>query len=353
MNIIDRYIGKAVLIGSLLAFLVLLSLSAFFAFIEQLGDLKGDYTALKALEYVLFVLPRKGYEIFHTSILLGTLLSLGSLANNSELVVLRAAGMSINRIAWSVMKAGLLLMLAAGILGEVVAPPAENYAQKIRASAISGSQSIRSGSAVWSKNGQNYIKVDKIYPDSRLSGISIFTFDNKFHLQRMISAKNAIYKDDTWQLQAVTETQFNELNFTQKQFAKKQWDGLMQPEMLDTLTVKAQNLSIVSLFKYVQYLQQNQLDSAQYELAFWMKVVKPFSVLVMLLIALPFVFGSLRSTSVGQRLVLGVLLGLGFHLFNQALNHIGVGYGLNPIVSALIPSLVFVMGGMFALKRIF
>jgi len=353
MIIIDRYIGKSVLAGSLMALLVLLSLSAFFTFVDQLGDLKGDYSAFKAFEYTLFILPRKGYELFHTSILLGTLMSLGSLANNSELIVLRAAGLSIARIAFSVMKAGLLLMLLGIFLGEVVAPSAENHAQKIRATAISGSQSIRSGSAVWSKNKQNYIKIGNVYPDSRLSDIGIYTFDERHNLVRIIRAKHAVYKESTWHLKSGIETLFEKQRFTQKQFDVKQWDDLVQPEMLDAITVKAQNLSIVSLFRYVQYLKKNQLDAAQYELAFWVKVVKPFSVLVMLLIALPFVFGSLRSTSIGQRLVVGVLIGLGFHLFNQALNHIGVGYGLNPVLSALLPSLLFVLAGTVALKRIF
>jgi len=352
MRIIDRYLGKAVLTGSLLAFLVLLSLSAFFTFVDQLGDIKGDYTALKAFEYMLFVLPRKGYELFHTSILLGTLLSLGSLANSSELIVLRAAGLSVMRITWSVMKAGLLLMLLGTILGEVVAPPAENYGQRMRTSAISGSQSIHSGSSVWSKNGQHYIQVGQVFPGSRLSDVNIYTFDNDHHLAHIIRASHAIFDGNTWQLEGVVKTEFEQRSFVQKQFATMQWDALVQPEMLDTLTVKAQNLSITSLFRYVQYLKQNQLDATQYELAFWMKLVKPFSVLIMLLIALPFVFGSLRATSVGQRLVVGVLLGLGFHLSNQALNHIGVGYGLNAIVSAVLPSLLFATAGLWALKRV-
>lgn len=352
MKIIDRYLGKAVLTGSLLAFLVLLSLSAFFTFVDQLGDLRGDYTALKAFEYVLFVLPRRGYELYNTSILLGTLLSLGSLANGSELIVLRAAGLSVMRIAWAVMKAGLLLMLLGIVLGELIAPPAENYAQQLRTTAMSGSQSVHSGRSVWSRNGQHFIRIGQVFPGSRLSDIDIYTFDKGYFLTSIIRARHASFDGKTWQLEDVVKTEFGEQTFVQKKVASMQWDALVQPEMLDTLTVKAQNLSMLSLFRYVQYLKKNQLDAAQYELAFWMKMIKPFSVLIMLLIALPFVFGSLRSTSVGQRLVVGVLLGLGFHLFNQALNHIGVGYGLNSVVSAVLPSLLFALVGLWALRRV-
>jgi len=353
MNIIDRYLGRAVLIGSSLAFLVLISLTSFFVFIEQLGDLKGDYTVFKALEYVLFILPGKGYELFHTSILLGSLMSLGSMASNSELLVLRAAGMSVARITWPVLKAGLLLMLFGAFLGEVVAPPAEQYAQKLRTAAITGSTSIHSGQGIWSKNKQNFIRIGIVFPNAELADVEVYTFDDKHRLVTILDAKRAVYSASAWQLQDVTETVFSERSFEQKHFDERKFETLIQPEMLETLSVDEQNLSMISLFRYMQYLKNNQLDAAQYELAFWMKLVKPFSALIMLLIAMPFVFGSLRSSSVGQRLLVGVLLGLGFHMFNQALNYIGVGYGLNAVVSALLPSLLFAAGGMWALKKVF
>lgn len=353
MIIIDRYLGRAVLVGSSLAFLVLVSLTAFFIFIEQMSDLKGDYTVIKALEYVLFVMPRKGYELFHTSILLGSLMSLGSLASNSELIVLRAAGLSIVRITWSVMKVGLLLMLFGAFLGEVVAPPAEQYAQKLRTAAITGTTSIHSGQGIWSKNKRNFIRIGTVFPDAELADVEIYTFDEQHRLVTMIDAKRAVYSSSVWLLKNVTETVFDKRSFVQKHFVERQFEALIQPEMLDTLSVKEQNLSMLSLYRYMQHLKKNQLDASQYELAFWMKLVKPFSALIMLLIAMPFVFGSLRSSSVGQRLVVGVLLGLGFHMFNQALNYIGVGYGLNAVVSALLPSLLFAAGGVWALKKVF
>jgi len=353
MNIIERYLGRAVLLGSLLAFLVLIALSAFFVFIDQLGDLRGDYTVFKALEYMVFVLPSKGYELFHTAILLGSLLSLGSMASHSELIVLRASGMSITNITAVVIKAGILLMLFGVFLGEVVAPPAEQYAQKLKTAAITGSTSIQSGQGIWSKNKQEFVQVGKVFPDDILTEVVVNRFNDQHELISIIKASRAEFKNDHWQLQEVTETLINKQGFTQKHYALRERNKLIEPEMLNTLSVKEQDLSIVSLYRYVQHLKNNQLDASKYELAFWMKLVKPFSALIMLLIAMPFVFSTLRSSSVGQRLLVGVLLGLGFHMFNQALNYIGLGYGLNAIVSAVLPSLLFTFGGILALKRVF
>jgi len=353
VNIIERYLARTVLMGSLLAFLVLVALSAFFVFIDQLGDLRGDYTILKALEYMLYVIPSKGYELFHTSILLGSLLSLGGLASHSELIVLRAAGLSITRITMVVIKAGIILMLFGVLLGEVIAPPAEQHAQKLRTSAITGSTSIQSGQGIWSKNKQEFVQVGKVFPHEVLTDIIVYTFNEYHELSSILKATRAEYRDGRWLLYEVTETLMNKQSFVQKNYPQLERGKLIQPEMLDTLSVQEQDLSIISLYRYMQHLKSNQLDASKYELAFWMKLVKPFSALIMLLIAMPFVFGTLRSGNVGQRLLVGVLLGLGFHMFNQALNYIGVGYGLNPIVSAILPSILFVFAGIWALKRIF
>ncbi len=352
MKIIDRYIRRTVVAGSLLVWLILTLLSGFFVFIDQLEDLSGNYTVIKAIEYMVFILPGKAYVLFHTSILLGTLLSMGHLASSSELVILRAAGVSVARITWSVMKAGLILMLAGLFIGEVLAPSAEQYAQELRITTQSASKSIRSGQGLWSKNKQNFAQIGRVYPDARLAGITIYSFDKKYHLSSMIKATSASYSKDKWNLNDVTRTAFKSSSFSQKHFDTLEWGMLVQPEMLDSISVKPMDMSMLSLFRYVQYLEDNQLDSSRYELAFWMKVVKPFSALIMLLIAMPFVFGSLRSSSTGLRLLVGILLGLGFHMLNEALNYIGVGYGFNPVISAFLPSILFAVGGFLALRKV-
>jgi len=353
MKIIDRYLGRTVIISSLMTLLILMLISGFFAFIDEIGDIHGDYTAIKALEYVLSALPSLGYELFPTAILLGALLSMGAMASHSELIVLRAAGISLVRITGSVLKAGLLLMLIGILLGEVIAPVAEQHGQKIRTAAQTSSTAIHSRNGIWTKQKKDFVQIGKVFPDMRLVDVTIYTFGEHSHLARMIRAKEASYQGDTWDLKDVTITVFEETSFRQKRLAQMTWRGLVEPSMFDALTVEAPFLSIISLYKYIKHLKQSKQDAAQYELAFWMKIFKPFSALIMLLIAMPFLFGSLRSSSMGQRLLVGVLLGLGFHMFNQALNHIGVGYGLNPIMSAALPSLVFATGGIIALRKIF
>lgn len=352
MRILEKHLTQTVTMGALMTLLVLSALASFFAVIDELSDIGGNYGIAQVLSYVAFTVPRTAYEVFPTAVLIGGLLSLGTLANHSELVVMRSAGLSVSRIGWSVIKAGFILMLIAIFLGEGVAPPAEQFAANRRAIAQKKPFSL-SGRGFWARDGNSYIGIKKILPDSHLEGVTVYTFGGQHQLSSILTAKSGLYKDNHWILYGVRETSIHEKRMDIHEYASKHWDSLLSPDVLEAISVQAENLSIVALYNYVKHLKQNKQDAAKYELAFWVKLVKPFSSVIMLLVALPFVFGSQRSTTVGQRLLIGVLVGLGFHLMNQALNHIGVGYGLNPIVSAFLPTLLFGGAGIWALKRVF
>lgn len=352
MRILDKHLSQAVTAGALLTLVILSALASFFAVIDELGDIGGNYGIAQVLAYVALTIPRTAYEIFPTAVLLGGLLSLGTLANHSELVVMRSVGLSVSRITWAVLKAGLMLMLIAIFLGEVIAPPAEQFAANRRAAAQAKPFSF-SGSGFWARDGKSYIGIRKVLPDSHLEGVTVYTFGEQHKLVSILTARSAVYAQNHWMLNGVREAVLQEKEMIIRNYETHKWDSLLSPDVLEAISVKAENLSISALYNYVAHLKQNKLDAAKYELAFWVKLIKPFSSIIMLLVAMPFVFGSQRSTTVGQRLLIGVLVGIGFHLMNQALNHIGIGYGLNPIVSAVLPSLLFAVAGIYALRRVF
>lgn len=352
ITILDRYLGGTVIRGALLALLVLASLSAFFTLLGELGDLRNDYGLLKATMYTLLTLPRRIYEMFPTAVLLGGLMSLGALAANSELVVMRAAGISVRRITLAVLQAGLVLALIAAVLGEVIAPPGEQYAQSMRSAAQTGYITLQSDSGFWARDGRNFVQIRRVLPGPQLLDITIYEFDDNLRLQRLISAHSATYQNGYWQLEQVKESRIEPQGVTTQAMDRAEWQSILQPEVVEVLSVKPEDLAASALARYVTYLDENSLDSERYRLAFWVKVVTPFSTLVMLLIAIPFVFGSLRSAHAGTRLLVGVLLGMGFYLMNQALNHVGLVYGLPPLLSALVPTLVFAVGGLVAVSRI-
>lgn len=352
ITILDRYLGGTVIRGALLALLVLASLSAFFTLLGELGDLHKDYDLAKASLYVLLTLPRRIYEMFPTAVLLGGLMSLGGLAANSELMVMRAAGVSVTRITLAVLQAGLILAVLAGVLGEVVAPPGEKYAQSMRSAAQTGYITLQSDNGFWARDGNNFVQIRRVLPGAQLQDITIYELDDALRLRSLIHARSASYIDGRWELEQVEQSRIDTAGVTTRALDSAGWRSLLKPDLLDVLSVKPEDLAASALSRYVGYLEENNLSSDRYRLAFWVKIVTPFSTLVMLLIAIPFVFGSLRSAHGGTRILVGVLLGMGFYLLNQALNHVGLVYGIPPILSALAPTLIFAAGGLYAISRI-
>ncbi len=351
MRIIDRYVARQVITGSLLALFVLTGIAVFFTFLAQLGDLNQRYTLGKAIAYVLLSLPRRAYELLPTAVLLGSLMGLGALASSSELVVLRAAGVSVARVGLSVLKAGLAVGVFALLLGEVVAPPGEQYAQQMKSAAMTGAITLRSRHGFWARDGQNYVSISRVLPGARLENIVIYRYDDSLRLRSVTHAPHAEFRDGRWLLRDIRQTRFSDAGAHVEVRKQAWWSSILAPELLDVLVVKPLHLSAWSLMQYIRYLRLNSLDTQQYSLALWVKLMQPFTAMAMLLLAVPFVFGSLRSTGAGQRMLVGVLIGMGFHLASQAIHHTGLVYGAPAALSAATPVVLMVLTAWWMMRR--
>lgn len=352
MRILDRHIARSVLGGTMVALFALVAIDVFFAFFNEINRLGRDgYGLVHAVGYMVLTVPRRMYEFFPTAVLLGALLSLGAIAASSELIAMRAAGVSIGQIARSALKAGFVIMLVAFAIGEFVAPVAEDKAQALR-SVASGKSVLVRGGGLWARDGNRYVRVGAIRPDQRLLDVEVYEVGEGHRLIAATRAKSAVWEDGEWVLGDVRRSRFTEAGVMVDTVGEEHWPALVTPEMFDVLAVEPHRMSAWSLSKYVLYLRENALDAAPYELAFWTRFTTPLSSLVMLLLALPFVFGSLRTGGAGQRLFVGILIGLGFHIMSQTLNHIGLVYGLSPLASAFAPLLIFLALSLVALGRL-
>jgi lipopolysaccharide export system permease protein len=353
VKILDTYIGKAVIGG---AFMVMCVLLALFIFIDFIGELdvvgRGDYNAWTAFRYVLLSAPRLTYELMPMAALIGSLVGLGALAGNNELVIMRAAGVSLLRITWAVLKAGLLLVFFAIWLGEWVVADAEQSAANIRSSALTGNKTLKTAEGFWTRDARDFIDVRAVLPGGKLVDVYIYEFDDGHALRRISHAMNATYEQGQWHLKRVRRSEIGPDGVTTEQLPAMTWRSQLSPDLLDIVAIKPDSLSISGLYKYIRYLRQNGLSSGRYEIEFWTKVVLPFATCVMVFAALPFVFGSLRAVGVGQRMLMGVLVGIGFYLFNQTINYVGLVYDFNPLLSALLPTLVLLAAAVYMMRRV-
>jgi len=335
--------------------LILIGLYTFMDLITELDDLgKGNYQLMDVLGYMFYSMPKRVYELLPIAALLGTVLGLGNLASQSELVAMRAAGVSIQQINKAVIVVALCLMAVAVVVGEVIRPPAEQHALEIKSMAQTGTVGTRSEHGFWTRDGLHFNHIDKILPDGRFSGISIYEFDASHRLRLITQAKEAKYNNDdgNWRLTNVIQSHIDEKGVEVKAIEHARWKSQLNPGLLNIVVVPPEFLPVWSLLEYINFLKNNHQSVEQYEMAFWIKVMMPISSAVMVFLAVPFVFGPLRSSTIGSRILMGALVGIGFHLFNQTFQHIGIVFGVLPWLSAAIPTFTFAVIGMFFMMRL-
>lgn len=353
MRYLDRYIGRHVVVGVLLALSVLVALFTFITFVDDLGDIgRGSYTLATSLEYVLLTVPRRTFQLFPLAALVGSLAGLGVLAGSSELTVVRASGVSLARITLAVMRAGALLMVAAILIGEVVAPACERLAQEQRALAMSGNTASRLGSGVWLREGTSFINIQQVLPDKQLGNVYIYEFDEHHRLQVATLAKSARYENGKWVLNDVHQSVITDHGVTERTMPRTVWGSLLAPDVVKLVAAEPDSMSVPALFHYIGFLEKNDLNTARYEIALWSKLAYPVATLVMIFLAIPLVLGRLSPVGIGQRILVGTLAGIAFHILQESSTHLGIVYGFSPALSALAPTLLFLAIGVRLMARV-
>ena len=353
MKILDRYIAQVVATGTGIALLVVVGLDAFFMVISEIEAVgKGSYTMGKMLLYIVLSLPHGVYELFPVATLLGSLMGMGALAANSELIAMRASGLSVWRIERSVLQVGVFLLLGVAVVGEVIAPAAEQIGQQLRLSATNKTISFLGSHGLWVRDGNFYINAGNVLAEDELTNVSVYELDEQRRLSTITHATEAHYADGKWELKNLHQTRFEGDGVTTSHNKTRIWESLLTPDLLSIVALKPQTMSVRDINQFSRYLEDNGLDSRQYRYAFWGRLMTPLSALVMLFISVPFVFGGMRSVSAGLRLFLGILVGFGFYLTSQVMTQVGQVYGMHPLVAAAIPSLVFIAAGVYAVRRI-
>ena len=353
MNVLTGYIVREILKGSLVALLLLLTLFNLFTFSDELKDLGGGYGLKQIFYYLILTSPRVFYELVPASALLGSLFILGAMGNNRELIAMRAAGLSVFGIIRAVMLAGAVLVIISIGVGEFVAPVTERMAQMVRVSARNEQILMDTKYGIWLREGKQFINVRQIEEDGNLADMSIYELDDQQHLHQAIHADQAVFLGkQQWQMKNIKKSEIS----TQQMLASTQneqlWKSSIAPNLLKIIVVNPNNLSLYDLDSYVGFLKKNHQKSHVFELAFWGRVVNPLVTFVMLLLSAPFVIGVKRGVSVGGRMMIGVIIGMGFNIIDKIIGHLGLIYNLNPPLMAFIPSLTVLALAVFAVRRI-
>ncbi|MGV8712531.1 MAG: LPS export ABC transporter permease LptG [Nitrosomonas sp.] len=352
--VIYRYIASQVQLGFMIAIAILLPLFSFFDLLDQLDDVgRGTYRVPDAFLYTALLLPRRFIQIAPFVALLGTVIALGKLAVHSELIAMRVAGLSPLRISLAPLSIGIILLLSVAALEQFIAPQLQQKAITLRALALEQSAELGKNLGIWTRNEKNILRIGHMLHTKKAIGIEILQIDQDGFLQTHTLAESAdIINDDIWKLNNVVIRTFSGDHIAAQHLGTLDWPSFLNPEDVLTLTKPPESLSPVELLRHVEFLRSTGQDADAYDLALWRKVGSAFMTIAMLLLSIPFVFGSIR-TGLSNKLVFAALIGVAVYLIDQILANVGLLLHVNPAVIALAPSLTMIIIANVWLSRTF
>ena len=352
MGILDRYIGKTIFAATFLSLFVLIGLSSIIKFVEQMRNVgQGTYDVWHAAYFVILKMPVEIAIFFPMAALIGALIGLGSLASSSELVVMQAAGMSKLRIAGAVLKTAVPMVLMVMLLGEFVAPKTDKEAYSMRDQARKGTLTVSNKYGVWVKDADSFVSIERMNNQAELFNVQLYFFNEKMQLERAIVARKGVYQDNTWMLINTSETLFEGDKTIVEYKINFLWETGLTPKKLEVILSEPDKMSMRDIYNYITYLEVNEQDASRFWLTFWRKAVLPFTIVVMMLLSVSFIFGGLRTVTMGTRLIFGIASGFVFHVSGELFGPFSLVFNLPPVLGALLPSLLVLIIAMYLLKR--
>jgi lipopolysaccharide export system permease protein len=354
MMLLRRYIILTVLRGVAGTLGVIVAVVACIELVGQLNDVgTGSYSMTDALAFVALRLPRSVFETLPAAALIGSLLALGNLAVHRELVVMRASGISPLDLLVAVGLAGFGLAVVMVLLGESLAPSLGAYASELRTRALMEDAPLADGQSTWLKDGDRILSLRRRPGEFGYGGgVLLFELGPEQRLDKIARADSAqIGAGNSWVLSNYAETQFSSDAITSRVERVSPQAYTLNPELLELSVVRQDLLDTPALRRYIRYLQENDLDARRYQIAYWARMATIVSAVLMTVLALPFVFGGLRSAGRGARLLVGLVIGLGYYVLGEVLVSGGEVYDLDPLVVAWAPSAALLVITVIAFAR--
>lgn len=352
MLILRRYLAKEVFVATSVVLVTLLLVILLFLLIDELGNLDANYHASNALVYVMLKMPRWAVQLFPLAMMIGAVFSLGRLADQSELTVIRSAGISANRILFAVLAAGLIPIIMMLLVAELVVPKSELNARAIYNAAHNQSVFQKTRYGIWLRHGGDFFHIKKMQSTSNMHGVEYYQYSNN-KLKEVVFAPSArLDKSGFWYLYNPKTTTITDSKLIIKKEKIRSIKTDMSPEIIQQIQVESQTQSSRDLIEQRRYLAENSLDTLEVDYALWARVSYPFVTALMIFMAFPFAFGSNRVSSASQRMFFGIMVGLSFFVASRVFEQIGLLYLMPGWLTYFSPIILFFIFGMFLYRKI-
>lgn len=357
MRLIDRLIGRTVISTTLMVALIFFSMLLFMSFVGEStsGDQTvGDGLIMRSILLALLSTPGQFYTFFPIVVFLGILIGLTGLARSSQLIVIQMAGVSRARIAWSIQKAAILMVLVLTVLIETFSPKMQLIYDQLQNHAATKWRQL-SGlpmpQSVWLRQGNAFTHIDGFDTPTKLRGVTHYVFGQNNNMRQVSYAGVGRLEDRRWQLEDVKISSFEGGVVASTEEKETPLGIAIHPKMEAFTKIDSSEQTLLRLYKTIQYRSSFGLNANLDRFAFWQRVLQPFITLFLALLAMPFVFGSFRESSAGGRVVMGAMLGVVFYSVNRLFGPITVVSQFPPLLAALMPAVVFGIFVLIFLKK--
>lgn len=348
MKIRERYIAKTLLSYTLVVLLVWLSIYSFFNFLEELNMVgSNSYTILSAIKYIILKIPEVTYSQASPIILLGCVLGIGHLATTNQLLIFRVSGASILKITGITLKNALIFVVAIIAIGEVIAPMSSNFAEQSRANALGHNSVSTSQEGFWIRDGVNFINVKKNIDGKLFSGITVIEVNSSNKIEGVIKSENAVFDGNSLdmggtEIFSISDESFFD-NISLKKLNSYNQEVSFDQDLIDSLKKEPKDLTTWTIIKQIQFLSDNKFRSEVFEVELYKRLMKPVTLVAMILLAMLFIFGSTRDITLGRKIFFGVALGLSFEMLSRIASAMALSFDFNPLMSAILPSTIVML----------
>ncbi len=353
MSRLDLYIGHRIALMILTASFGLVSLFVIFTFLDQMEDLDEGYTLSEVLRYVSYSVPRIFYETLPFAALIGCLTGLGILATNGELIVMRCAGVSTWKIFWSATKPALILILFGVFIGELLLPDFERTARVLKENATEDEITPQGG--FWYREQDIFMHFNSVSHLGDLKDIHKYLINDQNNLYQTRWANSAQYikKDDGyWLMKDIVVTYLDGPEMRVKRLDTLIWRTELTPDILSAeILVEPDKMSMTELWRKISYMSSQELNTSKFELGLWSKLLQPLASLSLVFVAVAFIFGPLRETTMGMRVVTGLVIGILFKFVQDLLSPASLVFGFPPLIATLVPIATCAIIGYILIRR--
>ena len=348
MKIKDRYIANTLLTYSIVVLLVWLSIYSFFNFLAELNTVGTvNYTILEAFKYIVLQLPEVAYDQVSPVILLGCVLGMGHLATTGQLIILRASGISILKITWLTLKNAIIFLIFLTLIGELVAPTLTTYAENERSNALGQNSLSNSQDGFWIRDGDNFINVENNVDGSLFNGITVIEVNKSNKIERVVNSQTAIFDgqninmDSTNIFSIDSINSLDDIDLKEHNLYKKR--VAFDQDLINSLEKEPKDLTTFTILKQIEFLTDNKLRAEVFEVELYKRLVRPITLIAMILLAMLFIFGSTRDATLGKKIFFGVAIALSFELISRIGGALALSLNFSPLLITFVPAIAIMI----------